>query len=138
MKTTLTFATAIGACLLLGACNKQSSDKTAVQGGESAVAESAKSARINANLRFEADVNLNLAPLLSGVSNGAFNPLDDVANKTINPPVHARGAINSLKLDGKDVLLASKELKEGFLFTKVFGELEVFVTGIRGGQAVLE
>jgi hypothetical protein len=59
--------------------------------------------------------------------------VDAPVTGTFNPPVHPSGTVSGLKLYGKDIPLASNELRDGVVTTVGFGDVEVLVTGLRGG-----
>ena len=126
----------VAACLLLAGCGKQPDKNTSASENEPPDSEPAKPAvRVKMDLALVADVSLRIPQgTVSKVPAGLWDP----SAADFDPPVHPLGTVESLKLNGKDIPLASKELKDGLLTTVGFGEIEVFLKGIRGGDADLE
>ena len=125
----------IMASFLIFACHNKSSDKVKSQDVKS-VPESQKSeVRIKAELPFEAYIKLKIPEgAKSRVPEGVWDPSAAI----FDPPIHPLGTIDTLKLYNKVIPLKIKELKEGIISTNDFGEIEIFLTGISNGGAILE
>jgi len=86
--------------------------------------------RVKVDLQIDAVVHLTVPP-------GTVAKLNSDLSAKFDPPVHPLGTIDSLKLYGKAIPLASKDLKEGLLTTVGFGDFEVFMTRDSGANLEL-
>jgi len=59
-------------------------------------------------------------------------------NSDFDPPVHPKGTIETLSLHGKVIPLKTRDINDGIISTKDFGEIEVILLGIRNGGGLLE
>ena len=138
MKTRLSLLAAIGTCIMMASCDKQSSEKTTnsdTRNSQNSTQPATPAVRIKTDLSFEATVSLKTPP--DAVSKVAAGRWDSSASE-FDPPVHPIGSFQNLRLNGKDIPLANNDLKEGILTTIGFGEIEVLLTGTNNGRAVLE
>lgn len=120
-------------CLVSLGCRQQSAKTNAT--GTSSPAErfktdttetSSPAGRVKIDLQLEADPRLTVPDgVFAKVAHGAWDPMVSI----YDPPVHPLGTIEHLTLYGSDVPLASREIKNGMLATRDFGEVEVFLAG---------
>jgi len=125
----------IMASFIVPACHNKSGDKGKSQEIKSITDPPKPEVRVKVELPFEAYINLKIPEgAKSRVPEGVWDP--SAAN--FDPPIHPLGTIDTLKLYGKVIPLKIKELKEGIISTNDFGEIEILLTAISNGSAILE
>ena len=124
-----------GASLLFAGCDGQAGDDKHLPASATLTSETNPSVRVKVDLPITgSDYELDYKNARFTLADG---PLNLSSGKTCDP-VHIGGTIAKLSLYGKDIPLSTNRMHDGLLSTRDFGDLEVFLTGIRDGSPVLQ
>jgi hypothetical protein len=111
-------------CALVTGCKHQETAKADTRGA-------AALSRITVLLPIQAQVDLTIP---AGTV-GKINP--DLSTR-FDPPIHPLGTVQSMSLYGRQIPLASHDVKDGFIDTVGYGKLELLDGGFRDGAESLE